>query len=446
MTDRPSVYENHHPHERLLGRLGGDRARVAVLLLLGLLGSACGAAQSSHDGAPVSARPTVERVSVSSTGGQANGRSVIDAISPDGRFVLFDSWATDLVPGDTNGVRDVFLRDLRLGRTIRVSVGWHGRQGDGPSHGVAVSGEGRFVLFTSLATDLANQVDRNHGLDVFVRDRLRAVTFRVSFTPSGGQFAAASRLSAAGISDNGRWVAMGAWGPTAGPCERIDERTYIRDRTRQCTRVVARCRSPEALSPSGEWLVVSGDRWGLGLMNLATGRTTQITSGDPIFGAASSDGRYVAYSGLGDFESGEAWRWDRITGRTRVVRRCGLAQSSGSYGCDPIRISPDGSDVALLSNAPNLVSGDTNTATDLFGVNMATKAITRLDLSSTGAQITKGIADGDPYPFWPIHAAVLSSDGRWAAFTSKDGLVVPGDTNHAADVFVRGPLPTPPGS
>jgi hypothetical protein len=417
-----------------------------VLLLLAGLGSACGAAQSGDDRVAATARPKVARISVSSTGGQANARSQVDAISPDGRFVLFDSWASNLVRGDTNGVRDVFLRDLKLGRTIRVSVGWHGRQADGPSHGVAVSGDGRFVLFTSLATDLTNQVDRNHGLDVFVRDRLRAVTFRVSFTPSGGQFAAASRLSAAGISDNGRWVAMGAWGPTAGPCERIDERTYIRDRARQSTRLVARCRTPEALSPSGDWLVVSGDRWGLGLMNLAPGRTAQITSGYPVFGAVSSDGHYVAYSGLGDFESGEAWRWDRITGRTRVIRRCGVA--SGSYGsvCDPVGISPGGRLVALLSDNPTFVSGDTNSATDLFGLNMATKAITRLDLSSTGVQITQGIAEGDAYPFWPIHAAVVSSDGHWAAFTSKDGRVVPGDTNHAADVFVRGPLPVLGGS
>lgn len=391
--------------------------------------------------APSAARAsaaTTVRVSVSSSGGQANGRSTVDAISPDGRFVLFDSWASNLVNGDTNGVRDVFLRDLKLGRTTRVSVGTDGRQANGPSRGVAVSGNGRFVLFVSKATNLTNQTDRNRATDVFVRNRLRAMTFRASVTPSGGQFPRGA--AAAGISDNGRWVAMGAGGPTSGPCPRFDERTYIRDRVRHMTRMVGRCRSPEALSPSGQWLVVSGDRWGLGLVDLATGRTTRVTSGFGVYGALTRDGRYMAYSELGESERVEAWRWNRITGRTRLIHQCGFTPSSGTYRCDPVGISAYGGDIAVVSDDPSLVGGDTNDATDLFGIDVRTNTVTRLDLTSAGTQIGEGVADTVWGWAGPATNAVLSSDGRWAAFTSKDGLVVPGDTNERFDVFLRGPL------
>lgn len=389
-------------------------------------------------------RATTIRVSVSSTGVQANGPSQVDAISPDGRFVLFDSWATNLVRGDTNGVRDVFLRDLKLGRTTRVSVGYHGRQANGASRGVAISSDGRFIAFTSTATNLTNQPDRNRTTDVFVRNRLRAKTFRVSIAPGGGQFTpgqAESPISAAGISDNGRWVVMGDVGPSTHTCM-FDERTYIRDRVRNTTRRVSRCGFPLALSPNGQWLVLGGIRSPLRLRNLATGRETTFTPPFATFGGVTPDGHYVAYSALGDSERAVAWRWNRITGRTRLVRRCGLTTPSGSYGCEPVGISSDGSAIALMSDDPGLVPGDTNTATDLFNIDLMTEAITRLDVSSTGAQIAAGVIEGSwgwngPAPL------VLSSDGRWAAFTSKDGLVVPGDTNHAADVFLRGPLPVP---
>jgi WD40 repeat protein len=383
-----------------------------------------------------STTPTTVRVSVSSTGGQANARSQVDAISPDGRFVLFDSWASNLVRGDTNGVRDLFLRDLKLGRTTRVSVGPGGRQANGSSHGVAISGDGRFVLFTSLATNLTNQVDRNHAGDVFVRTRLRAKTFRVSVAPGGGQFT--EGVMAAGISDNGRWVAMGGGG--RGPCDFGEAWTYVRDRVVGATRRVGGCGNAEALSPDGQWLVVGGSRSLLRLRNLWTGRKTDIGGPFAVFGGLTADGHYVTYSVLGESERVEAWRWNRITGRTRLIHRCGFTSSSGGYRCEPIGISGDGRSIGLLSDDPTLVNGDTNTATDLLGVNMATKAITRLDVSSTGTQITKGIAEGSWDWSGPAHTAVLSSDGHWAAFTSADGLAVPGDTNHAADVFLRGPL------
>lgn len=104
--------------------------------------------------------PSTMEVTVSSAGVDANRASQLDWMSKDGRFVLFDSTATNLVRHDTNGVRDVFLRDTVAQRTVRFSVGPHGRQANGPSWGGSVSADGTKVSFRSTATDLTRQRSR----------------------------------------------------------------------------------------------------------------------------------------------------------------------------------------------------------------------------------------------------------------------------------------------
>ena len=121
---------------------------------------------------------STERVSISSSGKQGNDVSLNPAISADGRFVAFASDASDLVPGDTNGIdcsacgKDVFIRDRRTGTTERVSISSKGVQGNGSSgdFGVALSRSGRFVAFTSDATTLVPG-DTNGTADVFVHTR-----------------------------------------------------------------------------------------------------------------------------------------------------------------------------------------------------------------------------------------------------------------------------------
>ena len=111
-----------------------------------------------------------ERVSVDSAGIQGNGSSRQPSISADGRFMAFTSDATNLVPGDTNGRTDVFVHDRQTGTTERVSVDSAGNQGNAGSSGVGISGDGRFVAFTSSATNLVPG-DTNSVADVFVRVR-----------------------------------------------------------------------------------------------------------------------------------------------------------------------------------------------------------------------------------------------------------------------------------
>jgi len=116
--------------------------------------------------APASAGSTA-RVSVSSSGGQGNRGSAYPVLSADGRFVAFDSRASNLVPGDTNGTTDVFAHDRRTGATRRVSVSSGGRRGNGESFGPALSADGRLVAFHSSASDLVPG-DINDAYDVFV--------------------------------------------------------------------------------------------------------------------------------------------------------------------------------------------------------------------------------------------------------------------------------------
>jgi Tol biopolymer transport system component len=119
------------------------------------------------------------RVSVGPAGQQANRDSSLPAISADGRFVTFTSYASNLVPGDTNNTGDVFVRDRKLQVTRRVSVGPGGQQANGGSVKPAISAHGRFVAFASSASNLVAG-DTNNTTDVFVRDRKAQLTRRVS--------------------------------------------------------------------------------------------------------------------------------------------------------------------------------------------------------------------------------------------------------------------------
>jgi hypothetical protein len=113
---------------------------------------------------------TTEQVSVDSSGVQGDGDSDHPSISGDGRYVAFESWATDLVPGDTNGALDVFVRDRQSATTERMSVDSSGAQGNGESDSASISADGRFVAFHSFANDLVPG-DTNGFFDVFVHDR-----------------------------------------------------------------------------------------------------------------------------------------------------------------------------------------------------------------------------------------------------------------------------------
>jgi Tol biopolymer transport system component len=180
---------------------------------------------------------TTERVSVDDAGVQGNGASIYAFLSLDGRFVAYVSNATNLVPGDTNGVFDAFLYDRVRGVVRRVSVDSAGAQGNGDCEFPTLSADGRFVAFDTLAT---NHVpgDTNGSYDVFVHDSLTGTTSRVSVDSSGAQADADSYIS--WISADGRFIAFGshATNLVAGDTNATYD-SFVRDRGEQP--IVALC-------------------------------------------------------------------------------------------------------------------------------------------------------------------------------------------------------------
>lgn len=148
---------------------------------------------------------TTTRVSVDSAEGEANGDSALGRISSNGRVVAFYSEAADLVSGDTNGVRDIFVRDLKAGTTTRVSVGASGGEANGLSNEPALSADGKFVAFVSDAANLTAG-DTNGMSDAFVHDLKSHTTTRVSVDAVGT--AANGRSYAPSIADKGKFTAF----------------------------------------------------------------------------------------------------------------------------------------------------------------------------------------------------------------------------------------------
>jgi archaellum component FlaF (FlaF/FlaG flagellin family) len=177
------------------------------------------------------------RVSVASDGSQGNGVLQCPMISADGRYVAFNGWADNLVPGDTNylcdtdvdgiwddNCPDVFVHDRQTGHTQRVSVASDGSQGNGGvSQYLAISADGRYVVFASSSSNLEPEFsDTNETWDIFVHDQQTGQTRRVSMASDGSQGDKISEYPA--ISADGRCVAFGSYATNLVPG---DTNSYI---------------------------------------------------------------------------------------------------------------------------------------------------------------------------------------------------------------------------
>jgi Tol biopolymer transport system component len=166
-------------------------------------------------------RRATELVSVNSAERKANGRSFRPFMSAFGGVVAFRSLATNLVPGDTNRQTDVFVRDRVAGRTERVSVNSRGLQANHRPYRPVLSGNGRFVVFASSATNLVLN-DTNNVTDIFLHDRRTDRTRRVSVSRTGGQANGCSIRPR--ISANGRVVVFSSAASNLVPRDRNRER------------------------------------------------------------------------------------------------------------------------------------------------------------------------------------------------------------------------------
>jgi hypothetical protein len=176
--------------------------RLALRVLVAVGGVALLAGTASM---ALAAPAALTRVSVNAAGKAGNGTSGVSAVSTDGRFVAFESTAANLVPGDTNGVSDVFVKDRQTGTIERVSVSRTGKQATRASHltNAAISYNGRYVVFESAAPNLVPG-DTNQVSDIFIRDRVAKTTKRVSVDAAGK--AANGRSFNATINSSGIYV------------------------------------------------------------------------------------------------------------------------------------------------------------------------------------------------------------------------------------------------
>ena len=303
------------------------------------------------------------RVSVDVAGGDPNDHSQSPDISGDGRYVAFSSFASDLVPNDGNGTVDVFLRDLLTSTTTRISVDRKGNDANGSSGDPSVSADGRYVAFQSYASDLIVG-DRNDTADIFVRDLVAGATRRVSVDTAGDD--ADNFSSSPDISADGNHIAF----------------------TSSASDLVA-------------------------------------------------DDRNVCFSEFGPVSCADVFLRDVAQDTTLRVSVDAGGGDANDASASP-SINGDGLRIAFASDASNIVTDDRNAVSDIFvrevgalrdAVGYATR---RVSVDTHGR-------DADLFSLAPA----ISADGRAVAFESFATDLVAGDANGTVDVFLR-PIPYGP--
>lgn len=333
-------------------------------------------------------------ISASSDGAIGNATSGTfagTATTRDGKWVLFSSTASNLVSGDTNGVRDVFLQNTESGEIRRISVSASGAEANGSSNSVAISNNGRFVAFNSAATNLTG-TDTNGFTDVFLLDLQTNQLSMITRSSSGGQTNGNSIVNS--ISDDGRYVVYSstatniAAGDTNGESD-----VFIFDQQNNTTTKISGGFDGGAsarISGDGKFVVYASSAnlsYSL-LYNMSTGETTDLSSivGTQTAGALiSADGRYVTYWASDDNPNtidtngiADTYLYDRLTGTVELISMDysgnNIADGTGAYIQG---ISEDGRYVYYGSDA-TIDPNDTNGTTDIFVFDRETRTTRRI--------------------------------------------------------------------
>jgi Tol biopolymer transport system component len=400
--------------------------------------------------ATASAQNTTTRVSVSTAGQQGDNGSYESVISADGRWVAFTSGASNLAPaGDANDLDDVFLHDRVNGTTLRVSLG----PANAPSQGgasrfPAISADGRFVAFRSEAKNLV-PVDTNGAADIFVRDRLAANTTLVSVSTIGTQGGYSSNQPA--ISGDGRYVAFTSFSAFVTDDTNSLDDVFLHDRKTLTTQRISvatggaqadGASGTPAISADGRFVVfessasnlVPGDTnktADVFIRDLGAGTTTRVSVGTAggqandfsLLPSVSGDGRFIAfYSAATNLQAGTGkgvYVHDRVTGITSALY---TALPGAGY---PIviaaRISDNGQQVCVVGESRPMGR------LEALLIDRQTLAKTLLSVATNGDAANHNTFD-----------CSTSADGTIAAFSAlASNLVSSPDTNNAHDVFVR---------
>jgi hypothetical protein len=367
---------------------------------------------------------TTTRISVDSNGNEANGGSFSPWISENGRFVSFESSASNLVPGDTNGFSDIFVHDRLTGETTRVSVDSSGNQANNDSFFSSISGDGCVVAFWSKASNLVAGDTNNEG-DSFVHDCVTGQTTRVSVDSVGNEGIFGSGPRRPFISVDGHYVAFSSIsalvsGDTNGTAD-----VFVHDLlTGQTSRVSVDSLGNQSNAWSDLPSISADNRFVVfrsGASNLVPGDTNNVCdgNGDLVF----------------DDNCPDVFVHDRQTGQTtRINLSSGGDQANGeSYAFLGNSISGNARYVGFSSDATNLVAGDTNGIRDFFVHDRLTNETTRVSVDSDGNQGTVDTIIG----VLMSSNAAISRNGRFITFNFDPDNMVPGDTNDTTDVFVH---------
>lgn len=400
------------------------------------------------------------RVSVSTDAVQANQDCRDPAVSGDGRFVAFSSTATNLVPFDTNGVADIFVHDRVTGVTSRVSLSATGEQANGLSREPTLSHDGRYVAFSSTATNLVAG-DANGQQDIFRVDRQTGEVQLVSVTSAGAQANAACWAPALTADGGGVVFDTSASNLVASDTNGVSDVFYkiVGGAIKRLSVGESSVQGNDLSSfgsPSADGLLVVLESWASNLVSWDWNGVGDVFVRDRgantiTLVSVSSEGTQGSFSSYGASMGGGAVAGgcvafmtasnNLVAGDTNgkidvFVRDLSLgATSRASVATGGTQangqslhpsISADCGFVAFDSDANNLVDGDTNAATDVFVCDRATGRTWRASVTSGDAQATG--ASGYP---------AISADGRYVVFESSATDLVPGDTNGKIDLFVR---------
>jgi hypothetical protein len=382
------------------------------------------------------------------------------AISADGRFVAFETSASTLVQSDTNDITDIFVFDRQAGQTTRVSINSAGVEGDSGSTAAAISGDGRYVTFQSQATNLV-AADANNAGDIFVHDRQTGQTTRVSVNSSGAEAQGASNDPA--ISADGRFVAFvsDAANLVAGDTGGY-RNVFLHDRQTGLTTQISAGFGDITVNGDSDSPAISGDGSSIAFRSdaanlLAAGNDTNgvgdifvydrptgqisrvsVTSGGAqALGASTSpamsvDGRAIGFASTAPNLTttstdgfSNIYLRDRQAGQTIWVSHA-IDGSAPDGDSDTPTISGDGNLIAFLSSANNLVGYDAKVTQDVFLFDRQRNTISCLSVSAQG-----GAADSF------AASPAISADGHFTTFESYAGNLLPNPIDTHGDIYVR---------
>jgi Tol biopolymer transport system component len=394
------------------------------------------------------------------TGG-GNGNSGWPSISADGRYVVFESGASDLVANDTNGVSDIFVRDLLAGTTRLVSIGADGSSANGVSRDAVITPSGRYVAFISSATNLVAG-DTNKFPDVFVRDLVSQTTLLASvgaFLPASVSTGTVSSLN---ITPDGRFVSFlsTAAGLAPGVSNRPAGEVYVRDMALGKTTwastnaadlahtTLGLVNAPSyhpVMSDDGRFVAfktgaTNGNGWALILHYDTSNTTTTIVTTDAVPAFAYSDdlygpemtpdGRFIAFArreGATNSLHSSLYLWDRVSQTVTAISPDQIGQVSSNAISRTPALNTDGRFVAFVSDATNLVSNTISSGSHVYLRDTTLGSTTLIDVDTNGSGTVDSVGA----------APALSADGRLVAWSGPDGRLVPRDSNGWLDVFVR---------